>query len=95
MRLIVDLQHVLHGELRVALGGREALVAEEFLNGAQVCAFFQHVRAEGVAQSVRMHIGRKAFGDGDFFDDPADTSRGEASAALVDEQGGSGFACFR
>jgi hypothetical protein len=41
----------------------------KFLNGAQVGAFFQHVRAEGVAQRVRMDLGGKAFGDGNFLDD--------------------------
>ena len=32
-------------------------MAEQFLNGAKVRAFFEHVRAEGVTQGVRMHVG--------------------------------------
>ena len=86
MRLIVNLQHVLHRELRVALRGRQALVAEQLLNGAQVGAFFQHVRTESVAQRVRMNVRRKPFGDGNFLDDAADAARGEPAAAPVDEQ---------
>ena len=39
MCLIVNLEYVLHGELRVALRGGEALVSQKFLNGAQVGAF--------------------------------------------------------
>ena len=58
MSLIVDLQNVLHRKLRVALGRGQALVAEQFLDSSQVGAFFQHVRAKGVAQGVRMNIGR-------------------------------------
>ena len=77
MRLVVHLEHVLHRQLRVALRSSEAFVAEQFLNGAQVGAFFQHVRAESVAQSVRMHVRRKAFGDRNFLDDAADAARGE------------------
>ena len=86
MRLIVHLQHVFHRQLRVALRGRETFVAEQFLNGAQVGAFFQHVRAEGMAQGVRMHVGRKAFGDGNFLDDAADAARREPATAPVDQQ---------
>ena len=34
MRAVVDLGQLRSGELRVALGGGETLVAEQFLNGA-------------------------------------------------------------
>lgn len=34
MRLIVYLQHMLHGELRVALRSRQPLMAEQLLNRA-------------------------------------------------------------
>ncbi len=86
MSLIVNLQHMLHRKLRVALRGRKPLMAEQFLDGAQVRAFFQHVRSESVAQRVRMHIRRESFRHGDFLDDASDASRGEASAAPVDQQ---------
>ena len=56
--LIVDLQHMLHGQLGVALRCGEAFMAQQFLNGTQVCSFFQHVGAESVAQSVRMNVWR-------------------------------------
>ena len=56
MRLIVNTDQVLHRQLRVALGGRESLVAEHFLNGAQVSAFFQHVGPESVSQCVRVNV---------------------------------------
>ncbi len=48
MRFVVHVHHVLHGQLRVALCGREPLVAEHLLNRAQVSAFLQHVRTKGM-----------------------------------------------
>ena len=95
MRLVVNLQHMLHRQLRIALRGSEAFVAEQFLNGAQVGAFFQHVRAESMAQRVRMHVRRKTFGDGNLLDDAADAARGEPAAAPVDEQRRRVLAAFR
>ena len=84
MRLVVDVHDVLDRELGVALRGRQALVPEQFLDGAQVRSFFQHVGAEGVTQSMRMNLGRQSLGDCDSLDDAAYAAGGEASAALVD-----------
>ena len=56
MCLVVHLQYMLHRKLGITLRSRQALVAEQFLNRAQVRAFFQHVRAEGMPQGMRMHI---------------------------------------
>ena len=39
MSAVVDLGDLGCGELGVALGGGEAFVAEQLLNGAEVCAF--------------------------------------------------------
>jgi len=69
MRLVVNLKHVLHGKLSVALGRRKPLVAKHFLNGAQVGALLKHVRAESVTQSVRMHVRRQSFRYRDLLDD--------------------------
>ena len=72
--------------MRITLSGREALVAEQFLNGAQIGSFFQHVRAESVPQRMRMHVGRKSFGDRDALDDASHTAGRQAPSALVDQQ---------
>src|SRR3981189_1303121 len=88
MRLVVNIHHVLDRELRVALCGRQALMAEQFLDGAQVRSLFQHVGAEGVTQSMGMNLGRQSLGNRDSLDDAAYAAGGETSAALVDEQGG-------
>src|ERR1039458_10561367 len=71
MGAVVDLHHVFDGELRVALRGREALMAEHLLDRAQVGAFLQHVSAEGMAQRVRMHIGRESARYGDLLHNAA------------------------
>ena len=77
MRPVVDLRQLRGGQLRVALRSGETLVAEQFLNSAQVRAFLQQMRSEGVAQRVRMHISRKAAQNGDAFHDAADAARGQ------------------
>src|ERR1700687_5980165 len=84
MRLVVDVHHVLDRELGVALRGRQPLMAEQFLDGAQVRSLFQHVGAEGVTESMRMNFWRQSFGNGDTLDNASDAAGGEASAALVD-----------
>src|SRR6266851_4046758 len=88
MCLVVNLQHMLHRKLRVTLRSGEAFVAEQLLDRAQVGAFFQHVRAEGMAKRVRVYVRGKSFGDGNLLDDAPDAARGETSPAPVDEQSG-------
>ncbi len=86
MRLVVDLQHMFHRELRVTLRGRQSLVTKQLLNGSQVCAFFEHVRTESVSQRVWMHVRGQALSDGNLLDDAPNAARGEPPTTLVDEQ---------
>src|SRR5258707_4533686 len=88
MRLVVHLEYVFHRKLRVTLRRGDAFVAEQLLNRAQVCAFLQHVRAEGMAKCVRVNVRRKSFGDGNLLNDAPDAARGETSPTPVDQQGG-------
>ena len=46
MGLVVDFQDLFCGELGAGLGGGKALVAEYFLDGAQIRAFFQQVSSD-------------------------------------------------
>src|SRR5580704_4701159 len=84
VRLVVDREYVLGRQLRVALGGGETLVAQHLLNCTKVGPLFEHVRAKGMAQGVRMDIGRKAFGNRDLLHDSAYAAGGEATTAAVD-----------
>jgi len=58
MGLIVNVHHLFNRKLGVALGSRQPLVPQQFLDGAQVGSLFQHVRAKGVTQSMRMNFWR-------------------------------------
>lgn len=57
MCLVVDPEHLLHRKLGITLGRGKALMAEQLLNGTEVGALFKHVRAESVAQRMRVYIG--------------------------------------
>lgn len=46
MRLVVDLDQLLHRNMRVDLRGRKPRMAQEFLNVAEVCAAVEQVRGE-------------------------------------------------
>ena len=41
-----------YGVVSVDLGGREGTVAEELLNGVQVCSAFQEFRCKGMPKDV-------------------------------------------
>jgi len=92
--LVIDGGELVGGELGIALGGAEALVAEEFLDGAQIRALLKQVGTEGVAQRVGVNVGRKAARNCDVLDDASDTPGGKpASAAQMQvEDEGFGFA---
>ena len=71
--------HFLQAGLRhvgVDLGGRQALVAEELLDDAQVGASLDEVGGEGVAQSVGVHV---AVLDA-LIEDASHVARPEATA---------------
>ncbi len=53
-------------------------MAEQFLDAAEVGAFFQEVGAESVAKGVGVDVGGEAALDGDAFYDAGDGSRREA-----------------
>jgi len=43
-------------QLRVTLGGAEALMTQQLLDGAQVCALLKQMSSKSMAQGVRMHV---------------------------------------
>ena len=92
MRLIVNLQHMLHRKLRISLCGREPFVAKQFLDRPQVRSFLQHVCSKRMSQRVRMHIGRQALGHRNLFDDSSNTSSRQPPPPPVDEQS-NGISC--
>ena len=93
---VVDLEHVLHGELGVALRGGQALMSEHFLDGAQVGAFGQQVRGEGVAQRVGAHfdIHFRAKSPDVTFENAINGARGEPLAVNIEEERSTAGASF-
>src|ERR1035438_470015 len=77
MRAIVDNRQLRRSQLCIPLRGREPLMAQQLLNGAQVSALFQQVCTKGMAQCVRMHLGGKAAQNRDPLDDAANAARGQ------------------
>src|ERR1019366_7769353 len=53
MRFLIHLEQLRGVHMRVALGGAEARVAEQLLDGAQVGAALEEMRRERVTQGVR------------------------------------------
>ena len=74
MRAVVHLRQLRGGQLRIPLRRRQALMTEQFLDSAQIRAFFQQMRAERVAQCVRMHIRREAAQNRDALDNAANAA---------------------
>jgi len=56
MGLIVNGRELLNVCLRIALRGGKGRVAEQLLNGAQVCTIGQKVSGKRVAQRVRVKV---------------------------------------
>ena len=90
MTRLIHADQLFHGNVRIFLRCRQALVAQQFLDRPQVGAFFQHVRSEGMAECVRMNIRGEALGHRNSLYDAPHTARGEASATLVDQYGWGG-----
>src|SRR5438045_7766667 len=86
MSTVVNFSYLLNGKLGVVLGGREPFMAEQFLNGAQISAFGEHVCAKGMTQRVRMNVWRQPFSHRNMLDDAAYAARGQRASATIDEQ---------
>lgn len=80
-----------HGrEVGVDLGGAERLVAEQFLNGAEVRAVVEQVCCEGVAEGVWADLWIEARFLEVLVELASNGSGAESAAVLVDEQRDSG-----
>ena len=88
MRLVVHLGEMLPVEVGVDLGGADAGVAEHFLHRPQVARRLQHMGGERVAQHVRVNVLAQARLQGPAVEPQLHAARGEAGAALADEEGG-------
>ena len=53
---LIDANELFHGHMGVFLRRGQTLVAEQFLDGAQVRARTKHMGRKGVSESVRMNF---------------------------------------
>src|SRR3954462_13268435 len=86
MRVLVGLDEALARDVRVALGGGERSVPEQFLNPAQIGAHVEQVRREAVPERVRVYVPLRPAGEGVRPEKPRDAPRGEAAPAAIQEQ---------
>src|SRR5689334_6644674 len=86
VRLEVQLATAAIGYVRIDLRGREIRMAEHLLHGAQVCAAFEQVRGERVAEQVRMHTFRLEPGLGGEPSQDQECPRPREPAALGVEE---------
>ena len=87
MRLVVDAHKMIKGDVRVALGGGKAGMAEQFLHGAHIRAVLQHVRGEGVTQGVRRQMLRQSGAFADLVENPRRLPPVEPLASVAHEKG--------
>src|SRR5579859_6148272 len=87
MGFVVDVHELADGGVGVFLGGGEGLVAEEFLNGAEVGAIGEKMGCKGVAEGVRMQIPIHVDETDVFFDDAADGALRETASGVIEEHG--------
>ena len=87
MGFVVDVHELADGGVGVFLSGGEGLVAEEFLNGAEVGAIGEEMSGEGVAERVRVQVPIHVDETDVFFDDAAYGTLGETAAGVVEEDG--------
>src|SRR5215467_4759455 len=84
---IVHPHQVLRADVGVALGRRQAAVAEQLLDQPQVRALPEHVGREAVAQRMRSHPLTDAGALGPPAHHPVRAARAEPAPARVQEQG--------
>ena len=86
MRVVVDRQQTLGLDRGVALGRRQAGMAEQFLDRAQVAAGAEQVRRKAVAQRMRRRGRRQAEITAQCLHLPLHQARMQRPAARADKQ---------
>ena len=82
---VVDAGERIEVEVRVALGGGDAAMAEKLLYGPEVCPAFQHMRGKGVAQVVRGNVLGYARQFGVFVKDTCGLTAVQSFASFAKE----------
>ena len=80
---VVDLGHGLRRQLRISLGGGEAGVAQQFLDGTKVGAIGEQMGGKGVAKAMGMKRRIAREDAGVEFYDASGAPVGEAGALVI------------
>ena len=86
VRLPIHVQQLRRVDVRVALRGAQARMAEQLLDRPKVGAALQQVRRKGVAQRMRADARARAERGHVASHQPIDAAYGEPSAAVVHEE---------
>src|SRR5262245_18149517 len=86
MRPVVDGDELIEGDVRVALGRRQARMTQKLLNGAQIRAPLEQVGRAGVAERVRMEIAAAGAERAVAPNQGLDAPDAEPSAVSAEEQ---------
>src|SRR5262249_28145711 len=86
MGRVVHLHQMLRAHVRVALGRRQTTVTQQLLDEAEIGAFPEHVRREGMTQRVGRHAAVQTGTLGLSSDDTVGAPSCESTAALVPEE---------
>ena len=87
MRPFIDFTQAGSCDMRINLRGHEAFVSEQFLNAADVGAAIQKMRGKTVAERMRTSPSVQPCCGEVFFQHAPNTSRGEAAAEPIYENG--------
>ena len=79
---VVDTREVSDRDVGIALGGRQAAMPQELLDGSQIRASLEHVRRTRVAQQVWMDVMATERLHAVLLDDVLDLATPEPSSAL-------------
>jgi hypothetical protein len=82
---VVDVHQLANRGVGVFLRGREGLVAEEFLNGAQVRPVGKKMGCEGVSEGVRVQVPVYIDEADIFFDNATDGALRQAAAGVIEK----------
>ena len=91
MRLVIDLTQILEIQVGVDLRGGKIGMAEQFLDGAQIAAGFQHVGGEGVSQGVWVDMGLDPLQQAPAGHPVLDAAMTDAFALFAEKQCRFGF----
>ena len=87
MRLVVDLDQLLHRNVCINLRRRETRVAQQLLYVGQVCATVEQVRRKRMSQRMRADIVHPRANPDVLLHHPADRSRRDPRPLIIQKQG--------